>query len=99
MGILLPIQLKKREFFEFQQGQLEQKVDQLQAEFEKFDTTAAGASQTSQKQQCAENSKMAVESFHENPGKEEEKFYELKLNLTNLTKVVDTFFTNLSEFF
>lgn len=39
------------------------------------------------------------DDFSEDPVKEEEKFYELKLNLTNLTKVVDTFFTNLSEFF
>lgn len=91
--------VQKREFFEFQQGQLEQKVDQLQAEFEKFDTTTAGGGQGPQKQQCASDSIIVGDDFREDPVKEEEKFYELKLNLTNLTKVVDTFFTNLSEFF
>eukprot|EP00397_Hematodinium_sp_SG-2012_P015696 GEMP01015992.1.p1 GENE.GEMP01015992.1~~GEMP01015992.1.p1 ORF type:complete len:611 (+),score=146.80 GEMP01015992.1:84-1916(+) len=73
---------EEKDFFEFQQGQLEQKVDQLQEAFEKFDTTSR------EKNAEAPDDPDAIKEFKK-----------LKLNLTNLTKVVDSFFTNLTSFF
>jgi len=100
---------KDKDFFEFQQGQLEQKVDQLQAEFEKFEkpktedeemisTTVRPGSNSSKDADMTDDGQFR-NNLEESDAEREERFYNLKCSVTNLTKVVDRFFGQLCTFF
>lgn len=96
---------KSYPFFEFQQGQLEQKIDQLQALFENSDfirkdlqlefDLASGKEDASALLVSAKNPSnvpvhVEVARVH---------FMEWKAELTNLTKLVSAFFENINDFF
>lgn len=71
---------QRKNYFEYQQGQLEKKVDELQELSEKTD----------------------IERLFEKPPEQEDSlkaYKEFKAQLMHLTKVVATFFTNLSKMF
>ena len=78
------------EFFDFQQGQLEMKVDQLQ---EALESNNLIKMDLEVELELSNGNTEALKERFQAP------FYKFKSELTNLTNVIRTFFVNLCEYF